>query len=217
MPKRKILYGLIACVCILFILYSLANNFILDPGREDFLSHKSGLEREPKLPAWLNVMYVHVAFACLAMATGLINFSNRIFQKHRKFHRVNGYAYLLSVLIVILTSGYMAPYATGGKLSSMGFNVLNLAWLFVSITALVHIKKKRIVRHRQWMMRSYAFCFNNMLIHLVTFVFHDGFGFAYATSYTIGVYGSIALIFAVPSLLIRRIDRSAIDPGLPAS
>ncbi|MBT2292505.1 DUF2306 domain-containing protein [Paenibacillus albidus] len=208
MEIRKTLYGLLACVSILFILYALVNNYLIDPGAEGFISHKTGLKRELHLPVWLNVMYVHVAFACIAMASGLLNFSNRIFEKSRKFHRINGYIYLVSVLIVVVTSGYMAPYATGGKISSMGFNLLNMIWAVITITALVQIKKKRITRHRNWMIRSYAFCFTNLLIHLITSLFHHGFDLVYATSYTIGIYGSIVLLLIIPEVIIRKIAQS---------
>ncbi|WP_163856782.1 DUF2306 domain-containing protein [Paenibacillus elgii] len=203
MKKQKILSGLLTGVTIVFILYALVNNYIVDPGAESFLSHKTGLKRALNLPVWLNVMYVHVAFACIAMAAGLLNFSNRILEKSRKFHRINGYVYLVSVVLVVLTSGYMAPYATGGKISSMAFNVLNVIWLFITIMALIQIKRKRIIRHRNWMIRSYAFCFTNMFIHLITFLFHQGFGLVYATSYTIGVYGSIVLLLIIPDIVIR--------------
>jgi hypothetical protein len=208
MKEWKISYGLLACISILFILYALVANFIIDPEAKAFISHKIGLKRELNLPVWINVMHVHVAFACIAMATGLLNFSNRVLEKSRKFHRINGYVYLVSVLLVVITSGYMAPYATGGKISSMGFNALNLIWLFITITALVQIKKKRIIRHRNWMIRSYAFCFTNMTIHLITSLFYQGFGLIYATSYTIGVYGSIVLLLIIPNIIIRNINRS---------
>ncbi|GIO60162.1 hypothetical protein J43TS9_17360 [Paenibacillus cineris] len=206
--KRNILYGVLVCVSNLFILYALLDNFIIDPGAEGFLSHKTGLQREIHLPEWLSVMRIHVAFACIAMAAGLVNFSNRIFQKSRKFHRINGYLYMVSVLLVVITSGYMAPYATGGKVTSMAFNALNLIWLFITVTALVQIKKKRVIRHRNWMIRSYAFCFTNLLIHLITSVLQQGFGLEYALSYTVGVYGAIALLLIVPNILIKTMGIS---------
>lgn len=196
-------YGLLACVTVVFILYALTKNYVIDPEAEQFISYKTGLKRELHLPVWLNVMYVHVAFACVAMAAGLLNFSRRLFERGRKLHRINGYVYLVSVLIVVLTSGYMAPYATGGKISSMGFNLINLIWPFITIMAFVHIKKKRIDRHRNWMIRSYAFCFTNMAIHLITALAHCGFGFDYAGSYTIGVYGSLAVLLLIPEIVIR--------------
>jgi len=208
MMKRKTLYGLLACVSILFILYALAKNYVIDPGAEGFISQKTGLKRDLHLPLWLNVMYIHVAFACIAMASGLLNFSSRIFEKNRKIHRLNGYLYLASVFVVVLTSGYMAPYATGGKISSMGFNLLNMLWPVITITALIQIKKKRIMKHRNWMIRSYAFCFTNLFIHLITALFHNGFGFGYAVSYTFGVYGSIVLLLILPEVIIRTSSQS---------
>jgi len=208
MKNRKLLYRLLAGISIVFILYSLVANFISDPEATDFLSHKIGLKRELNLPAWLTVMRVHVVFACIAMASGLLNFSRKIFEKSRRFHRLNGYVYLLSVLVVVITSGYMAPYATGGKISSIGFNAVNMIWLVITIVAFVQIKQKRILQHRNWMIRSYAFCFTNMLIHLITTLFHQGFGLVYVTSYTIGVYGTIVLLLVIPIIIIKMIGQS---------
>ncbi|MFB8374345.1 DUF2306 domain-containing protein [Paenibacillus taichungensis] len=212
MKKRGRLYGWLACVTILFIVYALVKNYWIDPEASGFLSHKTGLKRELHLPIWLNVMYVHVAFACLAMASGLLNFSSWTFEKSRRFHRINGYVYIVSVALVVLTSGYMAPYATGGKISSIGFNALNIIWLFITITALIQIKQKRMVQHRNWMIRSYAFCFTNLLIHLITSLFHLGFGLAYVTSYTISIYGSIALLLVIPEFIIIMNFKSRTAP-----
>ncbi|MDP4097787.1 DUF2306 domain-containing protein [Paenibacillus sp. P96] len=208
MRKPRTLFRLLTVISVLFIVYALVKNYMIDPGAAGFLSRKTGLRRELNLPVWLNAMYVHVAFACIAMASGLLNFSNRIFEKSRRFHRSNGYVYIVSVLVVVLTSGYMAPYATGGRISSIGFNLINMIWPFITVMALVQIKKKRMIRHRNWMIRSYAFCFTNMFIHLITTLFHQGFGLVYATSYTIGVYGSIVLLLVIPEIVIRTIGQS---------
>ncbi|WP_135548081.1 DUF2306 domain-containing protein [Paenibacillus cymbidii] len=205
MAKRNVLYGLLAAVGILFILYALVQNYILDPEASAFLDYKAGAVREPNVPVWLKVMDVHVAFACIAMATGLLNFSNRIYGKSRRFHRVNGYVYLVSVLVVVATSGYMAPYATGGRIGSMGFNLMNLLWPFFTVMAIIQIRKKRADSHRNWMIRSYAFCFTNLLIHLITALLHQGAGVGYALSYTIAIYGTITLLLLAAQLVIRTV------------
>ncbi len=207
MNKPRSLYKLIDFVSVIYILYALVNNYLVDPGAEAFLDRKTDFTHELKPRIWLKVMYVHVAFACLAMASGLLNFSARSHGKHRSLHRLNGYVYLFSVLMAVLTSGYMAPYATGGRIGSMGFNLLNLLWLTITITALVHIRRKRITQHRRWMIRSYAFCFTNMMIHLLTFMLHDIVGIAYVTSYTVGLYGAIALLLVVPEAIFRMEKR----------
>jgi len=208
MKTQGYFYRVLTCISIVFIVYALIKNYVIDPEAAHFLSFKTDLKRELKLPLWLNVMYVHVAFACIAMAAGLLNFSKRLFEKSRKLHRINGYIYLLSVLLVILTSGYMAPYATGGKISSMGFNALNILWLLITTIAFVQIKRKQITSHRNWMIRSYAFCFTNMIIHLITTLFHQVFHFSYPSSYTIGIYGAIAMLLIGAELVIKVIDRN---------
>ncbi|MFK7691856.1 DUF2306 domain-containing protein [Paenibacillus sp. HJGM_3] len=213
MDRRQAFYKLFVCIGLIYILYALITNLVVDPDSEMFLSQKAGLEHELKPRIWLTVMHIHVGAACIAMASGLINFSNLIYERHRRLHRVNGYVYVASVLMAVLTSGYMAPYATGGKINSIGFNVLNLLWLFVTATALVHILKKRILQHRRWMIRSYVFCFTNLLIHLLTYLFHRMIGFDYLTSYTLGLYGSIVLILIAPEVLFR-VERQIGPPGL---
>ncbi|WP_127580542.1 DUF2306 domain-containing protein [Paenibacillus koleovorans] len=194
-------YPLIAGLIALYLLYALVQNFIVDPGADTFIHHKAGQTRELQTKTWLTVLYLHVGFACVAMASGLLNFAARSYERHRRFHRLNGYIYITSVFLVVLTSGYMAPYATGGKISSMGFNLLNILWLVITVTALVHIRRKRIRQHRRWMIRSYAFCFTNLLIHLFTFVLHQLVDLPYITSYTIGLYAAMVLVLLAPEVI----------------
>lgn len=190
------------------VLYVLYANFIYDPQAEQFLSRKEGLKREVPVTAWLNAMYVHVIFACAAMVSGAINFSNKMLRRYPTFHRMNGYIYAASVMVVVLTSGYMAPYATGGKLTSIPFNLLNIIWPGLTLLAIIQIKKKQIHKHRQWMVRSYAFCFTNLFIHFFETIFYNGFGFDYKTSYALGVYCSIGVLFLLGELVIRTVYRT---------
>ncbi|QTH43300.1 DUF2306 domain-containing protein [Cohnella sp. LGH] len=207
MSNAKRLYSLMLIAVAVFVAYALYKNFVHDPQAAEFLGHKSNLKRELNVSMWLNVMYVHVAFACVAMLSGAVNFPSSIRTKYSRFHRINGYVYAISVLIVVLTSGYMAPYATGGKAAGMAFNLLNLLWPAMTLAAIVQIRKKRIAKHRKWMIRSYAFCFTNLSIHLLTTLATAGFGLAYATGYTIGVYGSIVMLLAAAELINRARNR----------
>ncbi|WP_028595435.1 DUF2306 domain-containing protein [Paenibacillus assamensis] len=203
MSKGKSLYSLLALISFGIIVYVSYINFIYDPQAEKFLSHKEGLKRPLQLPLWLNVMYVHVVFACMALVTGLLNFSTKLLHRYRKFHRVNGYVYVVSVFMVAFTSGYMAPYSTGGKASSVAFNMLNIIWPFMTGMAIISIRKKRLIQHRKWMIRSFAYCFTNTSIHLITFVIHKGLGFAYVNSYTISIYCSLIILPILAEIVIR--------------
>jgi len=201
--NRRLYLGMIG-VAIIYILYVTFMNFIHDPQAAAFLSHKADLKRTVNTDIWLPVMMVHIIFACVAMLAGAINFSSRILTRYRSIHRANGYLYFLSVCIVDITSGYMAPYATGGKLNSMAFNFINLIWLIMTITAVVCIKRKQLAKHRKWMVRSYVFCYTNLFIHLITFLASKGAGLPYITSYTVGVYGAIVINILLAEWIIRH-------------
>jgi uncharacterized membrane protein len=205
--KGTYLYLTMIAISVVYIVYVTSANLFFDPQATHFLSHKTRLNHPMNVPVWLNVLHIHVIFACLAMVTGVINFSTRILRNYRMFHRVNGYVYIISVFVVCGTSGFMAPYATGGRMNSIAFNFMNMIWLFMTIAALVQIKRKQVNQHRKWMVRSYVFCFTNMFIHLLTSVLYDGFGIQYDLSYTSTVYGTILLIFIIPEIVIRNVYR----------
>ncbi|SHF01442.1 Predicted membrane protein [Seinonella peptonophila] len=203
---KKYLYLSIA-ISVIYIVYVISTNLIIDPQATHFLSNKKNLNYHMNVSVWLIVLYIHVISACLGMISGAINFSTKILQKNRKLHRINGYLYLLSVSVACLTSGYMAPFATGGRINSIGFNMMNIIWLVVTITAYVQIKRKRINQHRNWMVRSYVYCYTNMFIQVITFALYNGFGIHYDISYTIAVYVTILLNFIIAEVIIRKVFR----------
>lgn len=203
MFRNNRVFVILLGILIIYLGYVLYKNFIYDPQAAEFLQHKASLKKVVQLPLWLNIMYIHVGFACLAMVSGALNFSKALLMEHRTFHRVNGYVYLVSIMLVDLTSGYMAPYTTGGKINSIAFNFLNLIWLIFTIAAIVQIRKKRVAKHRKWMIRSYVLCFTNLAIHLITAAAHTGLGLAFELSYTLGVYGSILILLLIAEIIIR--------------
>ncbi|MBE1442714.1 DUF2306 domain-containing protein [Paenibacillus sp. OAS669] len=208
--NSKSLYRVMIAMAVASILWAILNRFVWDPGAAEFLSHKSGLKRTVPMPAWLTVLDVHILFASAALLAGALNFSNRLLRHYRKVHRWTGYMYLFSVLAVLLTSGYMAPYSTGGKTVSVMFNLWNIAWFAVTLMAFVSIKRKRIAEHRNWMIRSYAFCFTNLSIHLCLIVFSDWLGWDYEKAYTCSVLASILLLLAAAEAVIRINGKNSI-------
>lgn len=205
------MYSTMLIFIIIYISYTLLENLVTDSQSADFLSHKTVPRDSFNLPFWLNVMYVHVIFACFAMLTGAINFSGKIVTRNRKFHRLNGYFYFISVLIVTLSSGYMAPHSTGGRIVSIAFNMVNIIWPAMTIIAIYQVRRKQFNKHRKWMIRSYLFCFTNLFIHMITFMCTNGLGFTYEISYTIGVYGAITLNLVIAECIIRFILKKRLN------
>ncbi|GFZ95946.1 hypothetical protein GCM10008018_47940 [Paenibacillus marchantiophytorum] len=215
--KKNYIYPLVLTVLILYMAYVTLMNLFVDPQATVFLSRKIDLKRPMNLPIWLDVMHIHVGAACLAMLTGILNFSQTLLRSARKFHRVNGYLYVIAVFVVVLTSGYMAPYTTGGKINSVAFNLVSMVWFAMTIAAIVQIKRKNIIKHRKWMVRSYLFCFTNLFIHLISFILYEGAGLKYELSYTMGVYGAILLNFILAELVIRFVYRKTPNVAVQAN
>lgn len=202
--NRTTFYRAVVLVSVGFVVWTILNRFVFDPQAADFLARKTDLARPLRLPAWLRVLDVHIAFACLALLAGALNFSDGLRRRGRRPHRAIGYVYAISVLIVCVTSGYLAPYATSGRAVSMAFNLLNLIWLFVTIAAIIRARHKQIRLHQQWMVRSYAFCFTNLSIHLLEKTLSGGFGLRYEAAYAVSVYATIALLAAIAEFINRR-------------
>ncbi|WP_020620030.1 DUF2306 domain-containing protein [Paenibacillus daejeonensis] len=189
----------------LFIFYVLYMYFIYDPQAAAFLGHKEDLKRPLQESLWLNIMAGHIIVACVAMIAGAIGFSERLRRRRPDIHRIVGYLYVGAVMLVVLSSGYMAPYATGGKMNSVAFNMMNLFWPAMTVWAVLQIRKKRLASHRRWNIRSYAFCYTNLSIHLITTAAYKGLSLPYVLSYTIGIYATVPLLLLVAEVIIRTL------------
>ncbi|WP_411836123.1 DUF2306 domain-containing protein [Paenibacillus taichungensis] len=47
------------------------------------------------------------------------------------------------------------------------------------MNAYLHIRQGRVDNHRRWMIRSYAFCFTNQIIHTLMLLFINVLGMSY--------------------------------------
>lgn len=190
-----------ASALFLYVLYVIILNFYIDPTAGAFLSEKVNLTRELDTGVWLTVMKVHVIAACVALLAGGFALSVAKVSKRRPYHKMAGYLYVFCVLAVIVTSGYMAPFSTGGKVNSIAFNLMNILWLAFTLAAVIAAMRKSFARHRMWMIRSYVFCSTNLVIHLIAAALHSLAGAEYVSSYTLGVYGALIINLALPVII----------------
>ncbi|SDS35634.1 Predicted membrane protein [Paenibacillaceae bacterium GAS479] len=203
--SSKLTLRLLSVAATAVVAYALYKNYVLDPQSTSFLSRKPDSAQPNSEPVWLAVLYVHITAACLATLCGLLGFSPRSRRsgRARKVHRWNGYIYFVSVFIICLTSGYMAPYATGGKWTSVPFNLLSILWPAITVLAIHSARQRRLSDHKRGMVRSYAFCFNNLTLHMFTNFFYNGIGLDYTLSYTLALYTNIAFLLAAGEGAIR--------------
>lgn len=153
--------------------------------------------------------YFHVTFGGLALLTGWSQFNTRIRERRIRLHRNLGKIYILSVLFSSLAGLIIAFHAHGGLISSLGFGLLSLCWLYSDIRAYVAIRKLDIDTHRAWMIRNYAMTFAAVTLRiylpLSSMVLHLDFTTAYR---------AIAWLCWVPNLLIAERIIARRPPGM---
>jgi uncharacterized membrane protein len=108
---------------------------------------------------WSVAFNLHIIFGGISLLVGWSQFLKKFRNKNLSFHRTLGKVYLISVLISGFCGLFIAFYATGGLVSSLGFGGLALAWLFTSSSAYRSIRTGDIDAHEGWMIRSYALTF----------------------------------------------------------
>ena len=120
---------------------------------------------------WLHykiAFFTHVYTSIFVLLAGLFQFSTTIRRKYPKLHRVMGYVYGFSLLVLAAPSGLvMGFYGNGGILSKIAFCFLAIFWWFFTAKALWYAKQKNWVQHQNYMYRSYALTLSAITLRLL--------------------------------------------------
>jgi uncharacterized membrane protein len=108
---------------------------------------------------WNTFFYTHIIFGGLALLVGCWQFSQKLLTTNKPLHRKLGKSYIVFVALSGFSGLYIAAFATGGWVSSLGFGSLGIIWLASTYTAYSSVKQGNIVLHQQMMTYSYAACF----------------------------------------------------------
>ena len=132
---------------------------------------------------WQWGFYCHIIFGGVALLIGWMGFIKKIRTNHIRWHRLIGKIYVISTILSALGGIYIALFATGGIINSVGFLSLGFIWLYTTVKAYLEIRKKNIMEHQSMMVYSYAACFSAVTLRiwlpLLVFIFHE-FELAYA-------------------------------------
>lgn len=108
-------------------------------------------------PIWMGAFYVHITGGILALVAGPLQFVRRFRSRFPRVHRLLGMVYIVAILLIAGPSGqYMAFHAEGSWVSSLGFLVMAVLWMFTTWQAYLSARKRDFPAHRDWMTRSFA-------------------------------------------------------------
>jgi uncharacterized membrane protein len=180
--QAKVAFFLVFFAAAIFAAYE-KNSRVFDP--------TSPIARHYAPANWF--LPIHALFGTLAMSVAAFQFSNRLRARYLRLHRVLGYVYVTSVFIA-------APFAVLVSLKiSRSFTTVaansmqSFAWVITTGIALYCIRKRNVIQHRRWMIRSYPFA----MVFTVDRIVH------YFVPFTRGGPGGDALLWS--SVLLAAI------------
>jgi uncharacterized membrane protein len=149
---------------------------------------------------YIPVFYTHITFGGIALLSGWTQFSRKLRDKNLNMHRWLGKVYVIAVVFSSLAGLFIAFFASGGIISSLGFGLLAILWFATVVKAYTSIRKKKIREHENWMIRNYALAFAAVTLRiylpLSQAAFHIDFTLAYR---------AISWLCWVPNLIIAGI------------
>ena len=109
-------------------------------------------------PVYTASFYVHIASGMFCIGAALLQFSRTILKKRTAVHIWSGRIYVFVVLMLGAPTGlYMAFFAKGGGAERALFLFMALGWFLSTLLGLTSIRQGRVLAHKVWMIRSYAF------------------------------------------------------------
>jgi uncharacterized membrane protein len=126
---------------------------------------------------WNIGFYTHITLGGIALLIGWTQFSVKLRTNKLKLHRQIGKVYVIAALVSALASVYIAMYATGGIIASLGFICLGIVWFYTTLRAYFEIRNGQVDNHQKMMIYSYAACFSAVTLRIylpiLTIIFHD--------------------------------------------
>jgi uncharacterized membrane protein len=153
-----------------------------------------------------SITLMHIIPGFLFMVLGPLQFAKGIRSRYPRFHRWSGRVLVTSGLIIGLTAIWMSLTMSIGGINQAAATLLfAILFLFSLGKAFLHIRRREIPQHREWMLRAFAiglavatirpiigiFFATSRLTHLTP---HDFFGTAFWLGFTLQLIAAEAWI-----------------------
>ena len=192
MKKGNLTVGILYFTVALFALYILIMFFVIGVDHAPMVKGKMK-NHDFSLLTWKWFFYPHLFLGLLSLAIGPFQLTKKS-QRNPKLHKILGKIYAVAIFLNILMVPYLTVFATGGTNSTIAFLILDVFWLWTTAMGVMMAVKRKISKHKEWILRSYAitWVFVTFRIVLIPFsIFLNS-----SAAFPIAVYLSIALNLA---------------------
>lgn len=146
---------------------------------------------------YLSGFYTHVIGGGIALIVGSFQFFPKLRNRRISLHRILGRIYVIACILSGIAGLGIAFFSTGGYITKVGFLLLAITWLYTTSQAYLTIKQKKVMAHKEWMIRSYTMTFAAVLLRLQLPLYLGFMGMEFLDAYRIVSWSSW-----LPSLLL---------------
>lgn len=118
----------------------------------------------------------HISGGLIALLIGPFQFSTKFRNRYLSAHRLLGRIYVIAIAIGAISSVYLA-WTSALQVNfawSLGLQGLAFAWITTTGMAYISVMRRRMLQHKEWMIRSYVVTFA-----FVLFRWLNGAGFVH--------------------------------------
>ena len=144
-------------------------------------------------------LLIHTTFGPIALLLGLVNLLPAMRRRRWPLHRLLGRIYMISGLTLGLAGGYLAFFAAGGTIARIGFLALAVGTVSTIVLGYFSIRRRDIVEHREWMLRSYSLIFGAVMLRIWLPILIIANGGEFLPAYRI-----VAWLAWVPNILVAE-------------
>ena len=104
-------------------------------------------------------LVLHIAGGIIALTVGIVQLWLGLTNRVARLHRALGKLYVGVIFFGSIAGFYLALTISGNPPYAAGLFTLCVAWVITTSMALLAIRRRNFLQHREWMMRSYAVTF----------------------------------------------------------
>ncbi|MGD9529667.1 DUF2306 domain-containing protein [Pseudonocardia sp.] len=155
-------------------------------------------------PGWVRAaLAAHVLLGGLALLLSPVQLSSRVRARFPRLHRVSGRVVLASIAVAGTAGFLLAWFTVAGPVGTAGFGLLAVLWMGFALSGLRAIRRRDVVAHRRWMLRTFAMTYAAVTLRLWLLVLIPLLG-GFAAAYVLVPFLCWVPNLAVAELVLRR-------------
>lgn len=150
-------------------------------------------------------LVLHITGGVVALTVGLVQLWLGLTNRVTRLHRALGKLYVGAVGAASVAGFYLALTISGNPPYASGLFTLCVAWVVTTSMAVLTVRRRDLLQHREWMMRSYAVTFAFVTFRFgVEALVSQGLAARDAQGIMAWACWAVPLLLLEPSIQLRR-------------